>query len=107
MARYLGGSFGKLKDKLSLDPNLTLSEGNDGFVVYCNASWVGLGCVLMQHGKVITYASRELKVHEKNYTTHNLELLAVVFTLKIWLHYLYDVYVNIFFDHKSLQYVFT
>ncbi|WMV25681.1 hypothetical protein MTR67_019066, partial [Solanum verrucosum] len=80
---------------------------NEGFVVYCDASRVGLGCVLMQNGKVIAYASRQLKVHEKNYPTHDLELAAVVFALKIWRHYLYGIHVDVFTDHKSLQYVFT
>ncbi|WMV30377.1 hypothetical protein MTR67_023762, partial [Solanum verrucosum] len=80
---------------------------DEGFVVYCDASRVGLGCVLMQNGKVIAYASRQLKVHEKNYPTHDLELAAVVFALKIWRHYLYGVHVDVFTDHKSLQYVFT
>src|SRR5687767_14614162 len=61
----------------------------------------------MQNGKVIAYASRQLKVHEKNYPTHDLELAAVVYALKIWRHYLYGVHVDIFSDHKSLQYVFT
>ena len=70
-------------------------------------SSVGLGCVLMQNGKVIAYASRQLKVHEMNYPTHNLELAAIVFALKIWCHYLYVVHVDIFTDHKSLEYVFT
>ncbi|WMV19957.1 hypothetical protein MTR67_013342, partial [Solanum verrucosum] len=82
-------------------------EGTQGFVVYCDASRVGLGCVLMQNGKVIVYSSRQLKVHEKNYPTHDLELAAVVFTLKIWRHYVYGVHVDVFTDHKSLQYVFT
>ncbi|WMV46051.1 hypothetical protein MTR67_039436, partial [Solanum verrucosum] len=80
---------------------------DEGFVVYCDTSRVGLGCVLMQNGKVIAYASRQLKVHEKNYPTHDLELAAVVFALKIWRHYLYGVHVDVFTDHKSLQYVFT
>ncbi|WMV49694.1 hypothetical protein MTR67_043079, partial [Solanum verrucosum] len=80
---------------------------DEGFVVYCDASRVGLGCVLMQNGKVIAYASRQLKVHYKNYPTHDLELAAVVFALKIWRHYLYGVHVDVFTDHKSLQYVFT
>jgi len=81
---------------------LTLPEGTHGFVVYCDASRVGLGCVLMQNDKVIVYASRHLKVHEKNYQTHDLELAAVVFYLKIWRHYLYGVHVDVFTDHKSL-----
>ncbi|KAH0695863.1 hypothetical protein KY289_013345 [Solanum tuberosum] len=85
-------NFQLLKDKLTSAPVLTLPEGTEGFVVYCDASRVGLGCVLMQHGKVISYASRQLKIHEKNYPTHNLELAAVVFALKIWRHYLYGDY---------------
>ena len=95
-------SFQLLKDKLTSAPVLTLPEGTEGFVVYCDASRVGLGCVLMQHGKVIAYVSRQLKVHEKNYPTHDLELAAVVFALKIWRHYLYGVHVDVFTDHKSL-----
>ena len=86
---------------------LTLLEGLDGYVIYCDASRVGLGCVLMQRDKVISYASRKLKVHEKNYPTHDLELAVVVFLLKIWRHHLYGVHVDVFTDHKRLQYVFT
>ncbi|WMV46788.1 hypothetical protein MTR67_040173 [Solanum verrucosum] len=65
---------------------------------------VGLGCVLMQNGKVIAYASSQLKIHKKNYLTHDLELAAIIFALKIWRHYLYGVHVDVFTDHKSLQY---
>ena len=75
--------------------------------MYCDASRVGLGCVLIQNGKIIAYASRKLKFHEKIYPTHDLELAAVVFALKIWRHYLHGVHVDIFTDHKSLQYMFT
>ena len=100
-------SFDKLKDKLTTAPILTLPEGVDDFVVYCDAYRMGLGCVLMQCGKVIAYASRQLKVHERNYPTHDLELAAVVFALRIWRHYLYGVHVDIYTDHKSLQYVFS
>jgi len=100
-------SFQELKKRLITAPVLTLPEGTQGFVVYCDASRVGLGCVLMQNGKVIAYASRQLKVHEKNYPTHDLELAAVIFALKLWRHYLYGVHVDIFTDHKSLQYVLT
>ncbi|GKA40101.1 putative reverse transcriptase domain-containing protein [Tanacetum coccineum] len=82
-------AFQTLKDKLCNAPVLALPDGPKDFVVYCNASGLGLGCVLMQRGKVIAYASRQLKNHEKNYTTHDLELGAVVFALKIWRHYLY------------------
>ena len=87
-------------------PVLALPEGTEGYAVYCDASGIGLGCVLMQHGKVIAYASRQLKKHEQNYPTHDLELAAVVFALKICRHYLYGVLVDIFTDHKSLQYLF-
>ncbi|WMV08300.1 hypothetical protein MTR67_001685 [Solanum verrucosum] len=73
-----------------------------GFVVCCDASRVGLGCVLMQNGKDISYASRQLKIYEKNYPTHDLELAAIVFCLKLWHHYLYSVHVDIFTDHNSL-----
>ncbi|GKA02857.1 putative reverse transcriptase domain-containing protein [Tanacetum coccineum] len=82
-------AFQTLKDKLCNAPILSLPNGPEDFVVYCDASGIGLGCVLMQRGKVIVYASRQLKNHEKNYTTHNLELGAVVFALMIWRHYLY------------------
>ncbi|WMV18624.1 hypothetical protein MTR67_012009, partial [Solanum verrucosum] len=67
-------SFQELKNKLTSTPVLVLPEGTEGYVVYCDASGVGLGCVLMQHGKVIAYASRQLRSHEKNYPTHDLEL---------------------------------
>ena len=86
---------------------LTLPKGSYSYVIYCDTTRVGLGCVLIQRGKVIAYASRQLKAHEKNYQTHDLELAAVVFALKIWRHYLYSVHVDVFTDHKSLQYVFT
>ncbi|GJT95566.1 putative reverse transcriptase domain-containing protein [Tanacetum coccineum] len=76
-------AFQTLKDKLCNAPVLALPDGPKDFVVYCDASGLGLGCVLMQRGKVIAYASRQLKIHEKNYTTHDLELGAVVFALKI------------------------
>ena len=99
-------SFQELKDRLTSAPVLTLPEGLEGYVVYCDASGVGLGCVLMQHGKVIAYASRQLRKHERNYPTHDLELAAVVHALKIWRHYLYGVHVDIYTDHKSLQYIF-
>jgi hypothetical protein len=98
-------AFQTLKHKLCNAPILALPEGTDNFVVYCDASHQGLGCVLMQKDKVIAYASRQLKVHEKNYTTHDLELGAVVFALKIWRHYLYGTKCTIFTDHKSLQHI--
>ncbi|GJZ36710.1 putative reverse transcriptase domain-containing protein, partial [Tanacetum coccineum] len=79
--------------------------GSEDFIVYCDASIKGLGDVLMQREKVIAYASRQLKIHEKNYTTHDLELGAVVFALKIWRHYLYGTKYTMFTDHKSLQHI--
>ena len=83
-------SFQSLKKSLTTAPVLTLPNGNEGFVVFSDASLVGLGCVLMQDGKVVAYASRQLKIHEQNYATHDLELAAVVFALRIWRHYLYE-----------------
>jgi len=99
-------SFQKLKTALTTAPILTLPTGAGGFTIYCDASRVGLGCVLMQNGKVVAYASRQLKNHEKNYPTHDLELAAIVFALKIWRHYLYGEPCEIYTDHKSLQYIF-
>ncbi|KAD4385611.1 hypothetical protein E3N88_25780 [Mikania micrantha] len=98
-------AFQLLKHKLCQAPILSLPDGTDNFVVYCDASHQGLGCVLMQKDKVIAYASRQLKVHEKNYTTHDLELGAVIFALKIWRHYLYGIKCIIYTDHKSLQHI--
>ncbi|GJV56103.1 retrotransposon protein, putative, ty3-gypsy subclass [Tanacetum coccineum] len=99
-------AFHTLKDNLCNAPILSLLDGSEDFVVYCDASNQGLGCVLMQRGKVIAYASRQLKIHEKNYTTHDLELGAVVFALKTWRHYLYKTKSVIYTDHKSLQHIF-
>ncbi|GJY02430.1 putative reverse transcriptase domain-containing protein [Tanacetum coccineum] len=98
-------AFQLLKQKLCEAPILALPEGNDDFVVYCDASHQGLGAVLMQKEKVIAYASRQLKPHEENYTTHDLELGAVVFALKIWRHYLYGTKCTVFTNHKSLQHI--
>jgi len=100
-------SFQELKRRLTTAPILTLPDGVEGFSIYSDASRQGLGCVLMQHGKVIAYASRQLKIHERNYPVHDLELAAVIFALKIWRHYLYGVSCEIFTDHKSLKYIFT
>jgi hypothetical protein len=98
-------SFQLLKQKLCEAPILALPVGSEDFVVYCDASCQGLGAVLMQRSKVIAYASRQLKTHEKNYTTHDLELGAVVFALKLWRHYLYGTKCTVFTDHKSLQHI--
>ncbi|GKE80267.1 putative reverse transcriptase domain-containing protein [Tanacetum coccineum] len=84
---------------------LALLEGSENFVAYCDASRKGLCAVLMQREKVIAYASRQLKIHEKNYTTHDLELEAVVFALKMWRHYLHGTKCVVFTDHKSLQHI--
>ncbi|GKA21039.1 putative reverse transcriptase domain-containing protein [Tanacetum coccineum] len=86
-------------------PILALPEGTHNFMVYYDALPKGLGVVLMQKEKVIAYVSRQLKVHENNYTTHDLELGAVVFALKIWRHYLYGTRCTVFINHKSLQYI--
>nr|GFA63969.1 hypothetical protein [Tanacetum cinerariifolium] len=99
-------AFRILKEKLCNAPVLALLDGPNDYVVYCDASKQGFGCVLMQRGKVIVYASIQLKTHKNNYTTHDLELGAVVFALKIWRHYLYRTKNVIYTDHKSLQYIF-
>nr|GEV54931.1 putative reverse transcriptase domain-containing protein [Tanacetum cinerariifolium] len=98
-------AFQLLKQNLCSAPILALPEGSEDFVAYCDVSIKGLGVVLMQRDKVISYASRQLKIHEKNYTTHDLELGAVVFALKIWRHYLYETKCMVFTDHKSLQHI--
>ncbi|GJY49722.1 putative reverse transcriptase domain-containing protein [Tanacetum coccineum] len=98
-------AFQLIKQKLCSAPILALPKGSENFIVYCDASHKGLGAVLMQNEKVIAYASRQLKIHEKNYTTHDLELGAVVFALKIWRHYLYGTRCTVFTDHKSLQHI--
>ena len=100
-------SFEELRGRLTSSPVLALPNGRDGFVVYSDASRQGLGYVLMQNDRVIAYASKQLKKHEESYPTHDLELAAVVFALKIWRRYLYGVPCRIFTDHKSLQYIFT
>ncbi|GJS99484.1 putative reverse transcriptase domain-containing protein [Tanacetum coccineum] len=97
--------FQLLKQKLSSAPILVLPEGSENFMVYCDASRKGLGAILMQREKDISYTSRQLKNHEKNYTTHDLELGVVVFALKMWRHYLYGTKCIVFTDHKSLQHI--
>ncbi|XP_073219759.1 uncharacterized protein [Cicer arietinum] len=96
-------SFQKLNEYLTSAPILALPVGGESYAVYCDASRVGLGCVLMQQGKVIAYASRQLKRHEVNYPTHDLEMAVVIFALKIWRHYLYGETCEIYTDHKSLK----
>ncbi|GJV13646.1 putative reverse transcriptase domain-containing protein [Tanacetum coccineum] len=96
-----------LKDKLCNAHVLAIPNGPKDLVVYCDASGIGLGYVLMQRSKVISYAYRQLKIHKTNYTTHDLELGAVVFAFKIWRHYLYGTKSVIYMDHKSLQHIFS
>ena len=93
-------SFRELKQRLTSAPVLVILDVSKPFEVYCDASHQGLGCVLMQERKAVDYASRQLKIHEKNYPTHDLELAAVVFALKIWRHYLYGAQFRVFSDHK-------
>jgi hypothetical protein len=99
--------FQELKRRLVTAPMLALPTESGNFIMYSDASKKGLGCVLMQNGNVIAYASRQLKPYKQNYPTHNLELAAVVFALKIWKHYLYGEQCKIYTDHKSLKYFFT
>ena len=99
------GSFEKLKAFLTEALVLTQPTCGKEYVIYSDASLNGLGCVLMQEGKVVAYALRQLKPHEKNYPTHDLELAAIVFALKIWRHYLYGEKCFIYTDHKSLKYL--
>jgi hypothetical protein len=100
-------SFEMMKQKLTTAPVLVLPDVHKPFIVYCDASYTGLVCVLMHEGKVVAYSSRQLKVHEKNYPTHDLELAVVVHALKTWRHYIYGQKCDIYMDHKSLKYIFT
>lgn len=99
--------FLELKARLTLAPILAIPRLGERFVVYSDASYSGLGCILMQDARVIAYASRQLRRHEENYPTHDLELAAVVFALKIWRHYLYGEKVEMYTDHQSLKYLFS
>ena len=96
-----------MKRRLTSAPILIVLDRGQGYTVYCDASRAGLGCVLMQSGRVVAYGSRQLKNHEHNYPTHDMELAAVVFSLKIWRHYLYGEEFKVYSDHKSLKYIFT
>jgi len=100
-------SFQELKERLTSALVLIFPNSKESFVVYCDAFKMGLGGVFMQNRQVVAYASRQLKVHEKNYPTHDLELAAVVYGLKIWRHYLYGSKFKVFSDHKSLKYLFN
>jgi ribonuclease HI len=100
-------SFEELRKRLTTAPVLTMPDIHKSFDIYCDASKQGLGCVLMQEGHVIAYASRQLRKHEQNYPTHDLELAAVIHALKIWRHYLLSHKCQIYTNHKSLKYIFT
>ena len=101
-----GEAFQELKMRLTTTPILIVPNRGQGYTVYCDASRARLGCVLMQSGRVVAYGSRQLKNHEHNYPTHNMELAAVVFALKIWRYYLYGEQFEEYSDHKSLKYIF-
>ena len=92
---------------MTLAPVLTVLLGIECFVVYTDTSRQGLGVVPMQHESVVAYASRQLKKHEVNYPTHDLELVAVIFALTLWQHYVYRARFEIFTDYQSLKYIFT
>ena len=98
--------FEEMKKRLTTAPVLAIPDTTQAFEVYCDASYQGLRCVLMQGERAVVYASRQLKIHEKNYPNHDLELAAVVFALKTWRHYLYGSQFRVFSDHKSLRYLF-
>jgi len=98
--------FEEMKKCLTTALVLVIPDTEKMFEVYCDASYQGLGCVLMQEKRAVTYASRQLKLHENNYPTHDLELTAIVFALKSWRHYLYGSQFRVFNDHKSLKYLF-
>ena len=100
-------AFQKLKRRLTSAPILVVPERGQENSAYCDASKDGLGCVLTQSGRVVAYGSRQLKNHEQNYPTHDMELAAIVFALKIWRHYLYGEKFEVYSDHKSLKYIFT
>ena len=100
-------AFQELKMRLTTALILIVPERGQRYTVYCDASKAGLGCVLMQSGRVVAYGSRQLKNHEQNYPTHDMELAAIVFALKIWRHYLYGEQFEVYSYHKSLKYIFT
>ena len=100
-------SFQELKKRLTTAPVPILPDIRKDFQVYCDASRLGLGGVLMQDGRVVSYASRQLRPHELNYATHDLELAVIVHALKTWRHYLIGNHCDVYTDHKSLKYIFT
>jgi hypothetical protein len=100
-------SFQELKKRLTIAPILVMPDLEKPFSIYCDVSGQGLGCLPMQDGRVVAYVSRQLRKHEVNYPTHDLELAVVVHTLKIWRHYLMGMSCELYMDHKSLKYIFT
>jgi hypothetical protein len=100
-------SFQELKKRLTTTPVLVIYDMEKLFSIYCDVSGQGVGCVLMQDGHVVAYALWQLRKHEVNYPTHNLELATVVHALKIWRHYLMGKRCELYTDHKSLKYIFT
>jgi hypothetical protein len=100
-------SFQELKKRLTTAPVLTMPDMEKPFLIYCDASSQGLGCVLMQDGHVVAYASRQLRKHKDKYPTHDMELAVVVHALKIWRHYIIGKRCKVYLDHKSLKYIFT
>jgi len=100
-------SFQELKEKLTIAHVLAIPSGPRRFEIYSDASFKGLGCMLMQHGRVVAYASHQLRTHEQNYPMHDLELVTIIFALKIWRHYLCEEKFQIFTDHQSLKYLFS
>jgi hypothetical protein len=100
-------SFKELKKWLMTASILMMSDMEKPFSIYCDASWQGLGCVLMQDDRMVAYASQQLRKHEVNYLTHDSELATVVHALTIWRHYLIEKRCELYTDHKSLKYIFT
>jgi hypothetical protein len=100
-------SFQEMKKRLTTAPFLTMPDMERPFSIYCDASGQGLGCVFMQDGHVVAYASRQLRKHEEKYPTHDLKLAIVVHALKIWRHYIIEKRCEVYSDHKILKYIFT
>jgi hypothetical protein len=100
-------SFQEFNKRLTIAPILVMPDMEKSFSIYCDASGQSLGCMLMQDGRVVAYASRQLRKHEVNYPTHDLELAIVIHALKIWRHYLMGKMCELYTDHKSLKYIFT
>jgi hypothetical protein len=100
-------SFQELKKRLTMTPVLTMADMENPFSIYYDASDQGLGCVLLQHGHIVVYASRQLRKHQEKYPTHDLELAILIHALKIWRHYIFNKRCEVYSDHKSLKYIFT